>query len=275
MVKYAFSILLFSIAVFIGCVGNKKIAPNRIAKDTLVLAEPISSIIHPYNNVNFQLALSKKNITFYAIDSINSWELFISKDTNITFLINDVQYFFSNSMHSNQGDSIIKYYSLNGNQRVLILIEEKPYTTRLKKSNYPFSVKVFLKNLDSDTEYNGDGFYVTNPNIHDIWVLDSLNGQKIKHEYFLLGLPQLEFHLDGGRMMGFGGCNELEGIFYTIEDEIQFNSLVGSPQICGKANDEHVFLNTIQYKRFLYTIENLRLRFTHRDGSVIVFRKVD
>ena len=116
---------------------------------------------------------------------------------------------------------------------------------------------------------------MSNPALNDIWVLDSLNNEKVNVSKFPQGLPRLEFHLDGGKISGFSGCNEFTGTYYTFEDEIVINPLVSSMKFCDKITGESSFLDLLNKHGFEYNIHNLHLTLQHRDNTRLVFKKVD
>jgi heat shock protein HslJ len=123
--------------------------------------------------------------------------------------------------------------------------------------------------------YSGGGFYLGNPRIHDIWVLDSLNGNKVAATEYPNGMPTLEFHLDGGKVYGFGGCNHISGNYYFIENQIQFVPPVTTLKMCMEMTGESSFLSLLNKKRYTYSFLANRLKLYRTGGAAIVFKKVD
>jgi len=288
MIKFYISLSVSMFFILTSCSSHKKRLADRTHTDTLSVAQPsveTNEIKNPYYNVNFQLDLYKKNISFYGGNSVSHWELFIQKDSSFTFELNGEKTVFEFSKATLAQDAfVIRYHSkkviqttdtAQQKKSITITLVEQSSLEKASISYLPFSVSVTINDQATSTTYSGGGFYVSNPGLHDIWVLDSLNNEKADATKFPEGLPRLEFHLDGGKLYGFSGCNELTGRYYAIQDEIVIKPLASTMKFCVGTIGESSFLDLLNKNRFEYSIHNLRLTLRHRDKTKLVFKKVD
>jgi|GEM_PF-1877907 len=288
--------LLFALSIFL---YNSSFAQKKNAKivhtDTIaVIQNNIQEVtikkdksVSPINNVNLQLDLYKKNVLFYGFNEENHWQLLIKEDSAFVFIVNtDTLVFEYTKYNQAQDASIIRYYSkaLLGKQKrdttkknITIVINNESYRDKNTTADYPFKLSVSIGDHTdkSSTYYSGGGFYIGNPLIHDIWVLDSINKKPVQKDLFPNGLPRLEFHLDGGKLYGFGGCNELNSTYYFVQHQIHINTPVTTLKLCKDMSGEHDFVQLLNNKRYSYSIQNMRLKLIHRDGTVLIFKKVD
>jgi heat shock protein HslJ len=285
MIKFYISLTVFAFFGLSSCSSHKKALADRTRTDTLSVAQASvekSEIKNPYYNVNSQLDLFQKNISFYGANSAEKWELFIKKDSSFTFELNGKKtvFEFSKSIQEAAG---IKYHSKKVIETTDTVQQKKITITIVKQvipessgmSYLPFFVTVIIEDQAASTTYSGGGFYISNPALNDIWVLDSLNNEKADTAKFSQGLPRLEFHLNGGKVHGFSGCNELTGTYYTIQNEIIINPVASTMKFCIGTTGESLFLESLNKNGFEYRIANLQLTLQHRDKTKLVFKKVD
>jgi len=289
MVKIVFSCLVVSILFMFGCAGNKKKPATMMKTDTIAKAivtnEDLSSAATAYNSVNMHLDLYDKNITFYGTNS--DWEIFIQSDSILLFKSDsDTLRFLISKKSQTQDVAVVRYYSkkeltlhdtVRSKKQITLSIFEGPFLDEASSTYYPFSVRVSINDpLDKQLAYySGGGFYLGNPRIHDIWVLDSLNKVKVSATDYPNGFPTLEFHLDGGKIHGFAGCNDFSSSFYFIQNQIQFSSTASTLKICMQMTGETSFLSLISNKKYAYYFLTNRLKLKHADGTEVVLKKVD
>ena len=288
MIKFYISLTVCMFFVLTSCSSHKKRLADRTHTDTLSVVQSNvekAEIKNPYYNANFQLELFQKNISFYGGNSVDKWELFIQKDSSFTFELNGNKTVFEFSKPSLAQDAfVIRYHSkkvlnstdtMQQKKTITITLVEQSSLEKASINYLPFSVSVTINDQTTSTTYSGGGFYVSNPALHDIWVLDSLNNEKVDATKFPEGLPRLEFHLDGGKVYGFSGCNELTGRYYAIQDELIIKPLASTMKFCIGTTGESSFLDLLNKNRFEYSIASLRLTLRHRDKTLLVFKKVD
>lgn len=261
------------------------------ATDTIAKAEIVQrtdeSLLSAYQNVNFQLSLFKDKTSFYGYNTGSKWELWIKGDSTIKFKYNgDEMVFSSAKIAEAQENQVIRYYSktLISNpsepglkKTITIIIRDSKYLDETEGIYVPLSVRVEVEDYTNKAlvVYAGGGFYVPDPIIHGIWVLDSMSNTKVSPETFPLGAPRLEFRLDGGKIYGFSGCNEITATFYIIQNQIQVNSEISTLKSCLNVPLEQAFMNTLADKRYYYSFEDKQIKLKQRDGSVLIFKKID
>ena len=285
MIKFYIQVTAFVFIALASCSSPKKRLSDRTLTDTLSIVKPsvVEVINNPFNNDNFQIDLFQKHIFFYGANSVEKWELFIQKDNSFTFVLNGEKTVFE-FFKGVKEPAGMRYHSkkilnpidtIPQKKSISITLVEQSSLEKVSINYLPFSVNVTITDEASATTYSGGGFYVSNPALNDIWVLDSLNNEKVNVSKFPQGLPRLEFHLDGGKVFGFSGCNEFTGTYYTFEDEIVINPLASSIRLCDKITGESSFLDLLNKHGFEYYIYNLHLTLQHRDNTRMVFKKVD
>lgn len=290
MIKNYISFTVFVFLILCSCSSHKKqlVAPvvdTTSISDGRYMQDNENS--DPYYNVNVQLDLFQQHISFYGFNDTDGWKLYMKEDSVFTFELNGAKTVFECSKPVKiQGVAGMRYYSKKILQTTDTLLQKKRFSsvTIIEQPDFdriahydnhpPFKVVVTIEENGIYTGFSGNGFYVGNPVIHDIWVLDSLTGIKFSDSEFPYGRPRLEFHLSGGDLYGFSGCSELNGNFYFIKNNIQFNTLNADAKDCPDISDE-AFLALLSKKRFEYSFETNALKLTARNGSAIFFKKVD
>lgn len=291
MIKFYISFTTCVLLFLCSCSGHKKHLTDRTKTDTLSVAEShareASHSKNPYYNSSLQLIFFKNNVNFYGSSESEHWELFVTNDSSFTFKLNDdiTVYEFSKAIQVPDAPAI-KYHSKKvllsqdtsqSQKSITITITNQKALEKASINYLPFSVVIAIENQKSTTIYSGGGFYITNPALNDIWVLDSLNNEKVDAAKFPQGLPRLEFHLVDGSVYGFSGCNEIaDGSYYAIRNKIDITlPKHNAIKRCSEMSGEIAFLSVLNKKRFSYSINNLRLTLEHADKTKLVFKKVD
>lgn len=289
MVRILFVCMVSSLIFLSSCAGGKKRLAAMMKADTVVKAtaqrDSLKNKLAVYNNVNKQLALYDENITFYGTTS--DWDVLIQKDSILIFQSAKDTLRFLIAKKAREQDATIGYYlaktqlglpdSIRQKKQILLKITEDRYLEESSATYYPFSLEITLHDQTGKqlAYFSGGGFYLGNPRIHDIWAVDSLNDSKVSAEEYPNGVPTLEFHLDGGKLIGFAGCNNFSGTYYFVENRIQFNPPVSTLKMCMQMTAETSFLAMLHKKNYAYSFFVNRLTLLHPDGSSIVLKKVD
>lgn len=111
--------------------------------------------------------------------------------------------------------------------------------------------------------------------LHDIWVLDEIDNQKLDRDSFSRGLPQLEIFVEEKRIGGHDGCNEIRGGVETSGDLIRFSSLASARMDCPKMQATDNFRNLLDQKEYHFIIKSNRLIFTSGNETSLIFKKID
>jgi len=109
--------------------------------------------------------------------------------------------------------------------------------------------------------------------IHDIWVVESIDGvtySRVKDQSLH---PTLEIYLSEERFSGNTGCNNMNGGVKVEGGKISFSDIVTTKMFCVDI-DETSFLTALG-KTNNYKIEKMRLYLFDDDKEVLVLKKID
>ncbi|MNL49414.1 META domain protein [compost metagenome] len=139
----------------------------------------------------------------------------------------------------------------------------------------PYKVTVEIKN-NSELEaekLSGCGKYNTDYRLHDIWVLEELNGFKVFITDFQRELPRIEINSAENKFMGYGGCNAISGTIFYEKDLLRFSKVISTLMACA-GNKEGEFVKALQNVT-TYKIGDNKLMLSNPSGKLLVFKKVD
>jgi heat shock protein HslJ len=204
------------------------------------------------------------------------WNLAISDDKIVFKTIND-------SIVTPHADPIlvmdanVKSYRIQAKTAQLnIKILQQKCVNAMSGKEFPYAVFVeYKKSATAELEkVNGCGQYETDYRLHDIWVLEELNGEKIKKEDFSKEFPLLEIYANTNKFSGFAGCNQMKGSLFFEKGKLRFTNLATTKMMCEPVNKEAEFITALQSSS-VYKIENNRLILSNSTGIKIIFKKVD
>lgn len=109
--------------------------------------------------------------------------------------------------------------------------------------------------------------------LHDIWALESIEGEKVIIDESVRNLPVLEIYVEDERVHGNTGCNVLNGSVEIDEDKISFSKIITTEMACP-GDLEQRFLSALQ-KVDKYKIEKLRLFLYDDNKELLTLRKID
>lgn len=243
--------------------------------------ESQSSVSKAEPNAAYQIQTEnlKKEIYFRATGNEPFWGLKISNTAiEFTSLKEGFEAFIAPAVIPNQTmDGNVKSYRLtNGSGEMTIEIRKEFCQDNMSGANFPYVVTVVIKKGTdaSSTFFKGCGTYVTDPRLHDIWVLEKLNGQKVSVSNFSGELPNLEINTTTNQFMGYAGCNRMNGTILFEKGLLRFTKIATTRMACESQNKEMEFLTALQ-STTTYSIENLRLTLKSPSGVELVFKKVD
>lgn len=158
----------------------------------------------------------------------------------------------------------------SGALNVMIIRDECTDSMSGKKSGNKVRLSVQMGEGDMK-DYNGCGDYKGDYRLHDLWVLESINGEKLDSK---TKAPNLEFNLVENKVYGFGGCNRINGDIETTKDSIKIGKAVSTMMACPNLDMEKKFLDAISDKelQFSFSERNLTLK---KSDNTLVFKKVD
>jgi len=109
--------------------------------------------------------------------------------------------------------------------------------------------------------------------LHDIWTLESINGESFVMDDQARNYPVLEIYVKEERIHGNTGCNTFNGTIKIDNNKIIFSKLITTQMACP-GDLEHRLLSAFKVIDN-YKIENLRLYLYEGETEKLVFRKVD
>ena len=109
--------------------------------------------------------------------------------------------------------------------------------------------------------------------LHDIWVVESINGAKYSRAEGQDLHPTVEIYLAEKRFLGNTGCNNMNGSMNVEGDKISFSDITTTKMFCVDV-DETSFITSLR-KANKYKIEKMRLYLYDDDKEVLVFKKID
>lgn len=174
-------------------------------------------------------------------------------------------------------DANIKMYKVsNETASGTITIQQLECQNSMSGVISPYKVSVEIKNNTelTDTKLSGCGNYNTDYRLHDIWVLEELNGFKVFATDYQKELPRIEINSSENKFMGYGGCNAISGSIFYEKDLLRFSKVVATRMACAQGNKEDQFIKALQ-STTTYSIGDNRLTLSNPSGKLLVFRKVD
>lgn len=213
------------------------------------------------------------SVYFEATGNEPFWGLKFGKDKIVfTSLIEGMESISFNAVEPIRAmDANVKMYKVNnGKTSATITIQQFECTDSMSGTVFPYTVKVEMKNQT----LNGCGKYITDYRLHDIWVLEELNGKKVTASDFQKELPRIEINAAENKFMGFGGCNSIGGTIFFEKGLLRFSDVISTMMACMPGNKEGEFVQALQSTN-TYSIGDLRLTLSNPNGKLLVFRKVD
>jgi len=108
--------------------------------------------------------------------------------------------------------------------------------------------------------------------LHDIWIVQSLEGTGVKKGG---SLPRLELMPSEGRMIGFTGCNDLNSRLKVAALRIAFTDISFTEKYCeGVMDTESTFIRVLE-RTDRYEVRNLELILFAGEVEMARLRKVD
>lgn len=256
--------LLVIVIVFAGCKSN--VTSSN---------EPVKS--EPTFAYKQQLENLEKGIYFRGNGNEPSWNIKISeKVIEFSSLIHGFESLSANHVEPLQAmDANVNMYRVTSGQILMIIqIMQQECANTMSGEKSSYSVRIEIVKSNKSTFLNGCGNYVTDYRLHEIWVLEQLNGKKVSYADFSKEIPNLEINSSTNTFIGFAGCNRMNGTIFFERGLLRFTNIITMRMVCGENNKENEFLKALQ-STTTYKVENLRLILTNHSGNELVFKKVD
>jgi heat shock protein HslJ len=138
-----------------------------------------------------------------------------------------------------------------------------------------YEVKItIIDNNGLETIFLGCGEYRVDYRLHDVWVLEQMQGREVTPEMFLSELPMIEIRAKEKDFSGFGGCNKIIGKLFQERELLRFFDISNSKMMCDTKNKENFFLTLLQSGTG-YELKNSRLYISNPNGILLVLKKID
>lgn len=243
--------------------------------------KPTSATVSDTKETNSASQTQEADMTIYFKATGNEpfWGITLGQEQTIfTSLIpGKEKIIFSSSEPIKAMDANVKMYKLsNEKTTATVTIQHLDCQDSMSGVISPYKVSVEIKD-NSELETNkleGCGKYITDYRLHDIWVLEELNGYKVFITDYQKELPRIEIHARENRFMGFGGCNSITGTIFYEKDVLKFTKVISTLMACAPGNKEGEFTKALQNVT-TYSIGDNRLTLSNPSGKLLVFRKVD
>lgn len=262
-----YSGFLLVVLVFLGCK-----APNNAITES-------SSSTKPSKAYQEQIENMEQGIYFRAMGNEPEWSLKISSNQiEFTSLLPDFKAFNAPHIEPIRAmDANVKNYRLTTEMGSLqITIQQQTCTNTMSGKELPYTVRVEVINskTNKSATFSGCGHYVIDARLHDIWVLEKMNGENVSLNKFAKQLPYIEINSTDGTFMGYTGCNRMNGKLFFEKGLLRFTNITTTEMACDSQNRESELLHSLQSST-TYQVANMRLTLTNPSGIELVFKKVD
>lgn len=233
----------------------------------------------PTTEYQLQKENMEEEIYFRAMGNESEWSLKIAANKiSFTSLKSNLKSFTAPHMEPIIAmDANVKRYRVATEKGIItVTIEQQKCINTMSGDVSPYEVRVEIENSkDKSTAiFQGCGNYVIDHRLHDIWVLEKMNGENVTLNKFGKELPYLEINATTGKFMGYAGCNRMNGSLFFEIGLLRFNDIVTTRMACGSQNRESELLHSLE-SITSYEVANLRLTLTNPSGIELVFKKVD
>ncbi|WP_210521697.1 META domain-containing protein [Hymenobacter terricola] len=172
--------------------------------------------------------------------------------------------------------AVLRYRALTAAGELTVTIAQRPCPNNMSGEVLPYTVTVQARTAaqPATREFAGCGRYLGDYRLHDIWALESIDGQAMDAAQFAKDKPYLELNLTREEALGFAGCNGFGGSLTPERAGLKFGTLRGTMLACPALAFERKFLGALSGNAFTYRLENRRLTLENR-ANRLVFKKVD
>ncbi|GIZ08547.1 META domain-containing protein [Flavobacterium sp. UMI-01] len=253
--KYAYFILTLLIAIGFSCSPAK----NKIAANENLFS-PIQKINHAYYSAkgkapNWNLTISDKKI-----------QLILDKDTITTTSINPVL-----AMDSN----VKRYRVATPTHFITIQIKHLAQANAINEGAvYKTLIDYEHKTNHKVVHLEGQGNYLTDYRLHDIWSLVAINEKIVQIADYNNQRPYLEINSHSNQILGYSGCNQIKAQLFYEKEVLRITNIIAQEKACVTKTIESDFLIALR-KTTRYTLENNLLTFSNPDAILLQFKKVD
>lgn len=175
-----------------------------------------------------------------------------------------------------QDAPVLRYRAVAATGELTVTIAQRPCPNPMSGEVLPYTVTVVVRTAAqaAPRTFTGCGRYFGDYRLHDLWALESVDGQPVTAAQFPQTKPYLELNLTSEQALGFSGCNRFSGSLTPERNAIRFSTLGGPLLACPALAFEQRFRKILSGQSFTYQVENRHLTLTNRTTS-LVFKKID
>ena len=224
-------------------------------------------------------ALRRRGVDFMATGSEPFWSLELTNQGQMRFRTvagGDSLRLPLPTPSQAQDAPVLRYRALTAAGELTATIAQRPCPNNMSGEVLPYTVTVRVRTAaqPNDREFAGCGRYLGDYRLHDLWALESIDGQAVAAARFGKDKPYLELNLTSEQVLGFSGCNSFGGSLTPARAGITFGTLRGTMLACPALAFEQQFRGALSGRSFSYQIENRRLTLKNRVNT-LVFNKFD
>ncbi|MEZ4809671.1 MAG: META domain-containing protein [Allomuricauda sp.] len=272
MKKYI--VLISAILLFSNCIEKKKAEGTEVEKTESTT--PVKDTV-PVKSLE-PIALAPDGSYFKATGTEPFWGLKLYDDRVQLSMMEDTL-LTPASQPIRVRDSNISMYRIQTEATQMdIIIAYKECTNAMSGEKSPYTVTIaYKKTGEEETKaFEGCGAYITDYRLHDIWVLEEMNGKTVsKADFNGKDVPNMEININTNRVSGFSGCNRMTGSLFFEKDVLRFTNMATTRMACPNLNAETEFLKTLQSVTS-YKMRDSSLYLSNNDQeNTLVFKKID
>jgi heat shock protein HslJ len=170
-----------------------------------------------------------------------------------------------------------RYRAVTEAGELIVTILKDSCSDSMSGEQFPYKVRVDAKlTTDADyAHYEGCGRYLTDYRLHNIWVVEEMQGEPLKAEDFAKGLPTLEFFPGEGQVGGHDGCNRIFGKIETQGNQLTFGIIGATRMACPNMEKSDRFNQLLNEQTFTYAFEPRQLLLKQGEEVVLRLKNVD
>ena len=224
-------------------------------------------------------ALRRRGVDFVATGSEPFWSLELTSQGQMRFrtvTAGDSLLLPLPAPNQAQDAPVLRYRAQTAAGELIVTIAQRPCPNAMSGEVLPYTVTVQARTAgqpDSRT-FAGCGRYLGDYRLHDLWALESVDGQAVVAAQFAQDKPYLELNLTSEQVLGFSGCNKFGGSLTPERAGLRFGTLRGTLVACPALAFEQKFQKALSGQSFTYQLENRRLMLKNRT-TTLVFKKFD
>jgi heat shock protein HslJ len=174
------------------------------------------------------------------------------------------------------GGTIVRYFSKTDSGMIDVVIQQMPCVDNMSGVESPAFVTIKVK-VGEDQVINADGCgrFLGVSRLNGNWRLKRIGEKNLDENKFSQGLPNMEIHLNEGKIWGNGGCNKYSGNFKIGNGHLAVGQLMATKMACDMLDLETEFLQIMSGQQLRYGGSGKELMLQSKAGKLIFERITD